>query len=161
MDDWSFWVGVMISLPIAILANFLTPILKRRIDNAGEKKLKVRKEELEREFNKVQNFIKNPSLLSSYLISIVIKTTFVGALAGIIVGLLSLFSQWQDRVGVLPISWDVHDIFNFLMIIVSVSVSVVIFQLCDEGIKAYNRVNNFEKYKNRVQKQISDMDKNT
>ncbi len=103
--------------------------------------------------------MKNPSLLSSYLISIVIKTTFIGAFVGIIAGLLQLFRQWIDGSDAFNFMWDVHDVFNFTLIVISVSVSVVIFQLCGEGIRAYNRVNNFEVYKERYQKQIQEIEK--
>ena len=159
MEDLSFWVGLMIAIPLAIFANLVTPIVKRKIDGAGEKKLKAKRKTLEEEYNQIQNYLKKPSLLTSYLISIVIKTTFVGAFVGIIAGVMQLFRQWLDGSDAFSFMWDVHDVFNFILIIISVSVSVVIFQLCGDGIRAYNRVNRFEEYKVRYQKQIEEIDK--
>ena len=161
MENLTFWIGLALSVPLAIIANLITPKIRNLLDTVDERKIKKKIQILESDLKTITNYKDNPAEVSAYLLSIIIKTTFLGAFVGVITGTTVIFKQYFT-VKIFPnASLSVNDLFTFFIVIVSISSSLVIFKLCEEGIKTYNRYSNFTEYSERVLKEIEQIKNGT
>ena len=87
-----FWIGLLVSIPIAIATNLVTPKIQRWLDRNNKRKALEKTKNLLAEFNEVEIYRNNPHEFTQYLIYVGIKITFIGSLVGIIVALPYMIS---------------------------------------------------------------------
>lgn len=159
MDNLTFWFGLFLSIPLAIFANIATPFFTKILEKWSRKKSFEKAKNIQKEYDQVINFHQNRSEFYEYLLSVIIKTTFLGAFLGIIAGATALINEaisfiYKNTPLTGPFIYKIPELTKFSLIMFSLMVSILMFQFCYEAVKMVNRVKNIEEYKAKVKEHL-------
>lgn len=143
-----FWIGVVLSVPIGILTGIATPWFQKIFDNWNKSKLtKSRKNSFE-EYQRVKMYKTSKEDSTHYYLSVIIKTTFIGAFVGLFSGALFVLGELVSQTG-----------FGFQTILYSLGQfaalvgSLLIVNICRPAMLMWTRLRNFDEYENDLRKQ--------
>lgn len=103
MSD-EFWLGLLLSIPIGLAVNLGSPFVARRMEGRSEAVARRREAERE-EFRQIaDNLAGDQSAYYTYLLTAVLRTTYIGALFGLMGGLLAALGQAANTVNIFFVS---------------------------------------------------------
>jgi hypothetical protein len=137
VQDYKFLLGLFLSVPLAVVANILTPRVEKRLSHYNSKLQRERTIKIKQELEKVREMVENRQSLIEYLLLYLIKS--------ITIGFIVIF--WVVLFYSIPIMNTWGDFFANLLILIS---SIIIINLGVETIDIYKKVKNFENYQNMV-----------
>ena len=153
--ETGFWLGLLFSIPISILANLFTPTVQAWLDARNRKRSLERTKNLQQEYYQVKQFREDRSEFREYLIWIVIRTTFVGSLVGILASFVFAVPSFFD---ILDLDYEQTRVVRNLLYAAGQFVSLVggllIVNLCSSALKVYYRVKNFEAYEESINQHV-------
>ncbi|WKZ39995.1 MAG: hypothetical protein QY328_17185 [Anaerolineales bacterium] len=148
----SLLIGVIISIPIGILTNILTPIIQDKIEKATLSTQTKKLERLRREFNTVQELHETPNLflttLAKNLISALRTILLSIAIIFIVLGFFILNEYFEVNI-------------RSLVVLIAIYFLVVFGEYNQAGkfTDTILRLLNYEKYKVDIASQISELEK--
>jgi hypothetical protein len=101
------------------------------------------------EYREVLSYLRQPHAFTQYLVSVAIRTTFIGAAVGIFTSLL--FALQASEIG-----RDLERSFGTLAQIVTIVTSIIIVRICRPALKLWYRVRNFDSYVQKIPAEIRD-----
>ncbi|MGZ8175890.1 MULTISPECIES: hypothetical protein [Methylobacter] len=129
LSEVSFWWGIALAVPLAIIANLLTPLFFKAIgyfSTAAKKKINLI-EQQERKMASV--FAKNKPEYSSYQFNQVMKFAIIGAFSGLFGG---VFASGAHLVFILDIPELFGQIFFILSQMVAIISAIVTLKYCEK-----------------------------
>lgn len=144
MTEASFWIGLLIAIPLSILANILTPRAQKWLDRRSETKQSKRAGTLRSEHAQVAALVEDQRKLHTYLLMVVVRATYIGSLVGIITGLIWAVNSFISYNEFISGAAQILAVFGAIMIV----------RVCGEGMQVALKVQNYPSYKERVEKQL-------
>src|SRR4051812_20601475 len=86
----SFWVGIALAIPLAIVANLLTPKAQAYLDRRNTTKAALRRAAAERDEQEVRNLARNPEALKEEMLAALLRLAYIAALFGLLASVPSL-----------------------------------------------------------------------
>ena len=139
MDIW-FWLGLALAIPLSILANIYTPRVQSYLDERRERISSKRFEKVKKEFEEIKYYFENKSELRNEMLAVMIRTTYILSLVGIISGLANIPSFQIDYDKQL-----LYTLFAVLPLFISIIGALVIVKICSDAMKLYSKVKGFKK----------------
>jgi hypothetical protein len=156
MDEISFWLGLLLAIPLAIAANLLTPQIQSWLDERNKNKALARTKDLQTEYELIKSYKTSREDFREYLLWIVIRTTYIGSLIGIFAGLAFGIPNLFDIVGNYDRGWEiVRSIFFIGGQALSILGALLVVNICNNALQVYLKVKNFEAYEISVQRNLS------
>lgn len=156
MKDYGLWIGLLLSLPLSILANILTPKFQSWFDSRNRKKSLQKNRNLQAEYEKVVKFKNDRQSFHEYLFWVVIRTTLIGSLLGVFAGIIFAIPNIFD---ILEIPYSEIDFIRNTLYALGQSMSVIgalmIVNTCSTALRNYYKVKNFDEYEKFVKENIS------
>jgi hypothetical protein len=152
-----FWIGLLLSIPISILANLFTPRIQVWLDSRNKKRALARTKNLQREYDQTRKYRENRGEFREYMLWVVIRATFVGALTGILTSLAYMIANFYqfsviDSMGSFRFSSLLFVAAQFLSLIGT----LLVVNICSSALKVYYRVKNFEIYEESAKKNLAE-----
>ncbi len=155
----AFWIGLLFSIPLSIFANLVTPRVQRWWDSKSEQRASARTKDLRAEYQQVKLFRSSRDEFHEFLLWVIIRTTFVGAVLGIVAGIAFLIPEVFDSV------WIGYDttmglrVFRSTFYVISQTISIIgtllIVNICKNALSIYSKVRAFDEYEASVREYIS------
>jgi hypothetical protein len=147
----SDWLGLLLSIPIGVCTALATPWIQRRLEEKGKHRAMVKSRNAHAEYSSVLYYKTNPQEFTQYLIHVAIKTTFIGALMGVISGLSFVVAQLVDAPGVgFNNSHMLQTVFYATGQFVALIGSLMIVNICRPALATWTRVRNFDAYERAI-----------
>lgn len=131
LTDYKFLLGLFLSLPLAITANILTPKFEKFLSQRNQKIPRRRLEKIKKEFSQIKDYTENRTLLTEYLLVVLIKSIALGFL-------IIFWAQFFEFLRVSP--------FSTLFILLG-SIAIANWNL--DALKVYSNVKNFDEYEKK------------
>jgi hypothetical protein len=148
-----FWIGILLSIPIGIATSLITPWIQRKIDEQDKRRSLAATGRLVQEYERIRAFRSDPHEFTQYLVQVVIRTTFTGALVAVFAGLMVALGQ-----ATIPlrrsIAFDVDFVRTAIFILaqfVSLLGSLLIINICRPALRAWTKLKNFDEYSASVE----------
>lgn len=152
-NNW--WISLILAIPLAIIANLITPLVSDRISNYSEKNAIERISSLKEEYNEVKYYHENKTELTLYLNHAIIQMTVIGAFTTIASALLFFIQGIAKKI--FPNRSNIPKISGFSVFFsIMLIVPVLIFTIGNKAIKTYNNVKNYEKYEKVILEKIKE-----
>jgi len=91
--DSGFWIGLALAVPLAILANLLTPRIQSKLESWTGRRSDRRRRAIEQDHRQAELFSANPGELAAYQLSQLLWIAFFTALFGLVSGGLTVAGQ--------------------------------------------------------------------
>jgi hypothetical protein len=156
MSDSGIWVGLLLSIPLSILANVATPRVQRWLDARNRTRALQRTAGMASELAQVTRYVKDRGEFREYLLWTIIRTTFVGALCGIISGLIFVIPRILpfDRMSE-GLSFAQNAAYSGGQAVGIVG-ALLIINICRAALKTYYNVTNYSEYEAHVVRHLND-----
>jgi hypothetical protein len=159
--EFSFWLGLLLSIPISIAVNLWTPRLQLYLDKRQETVSFKRKAKLFREYSEIVSYIFNTDKFNREMVVAIVRTTYVASLTAIIPPILELaigsamtlrepIRLYGDEVGIASL------IIQGIAQSISIIGSLIVVQICSRVIRLYSKVNGFVEYNKQMRQLLSD-----
>ncbi|EIU6827838.1 hypothetical protein L5176_004434 [Vibrio parahaemolyticus] len=157
--DINLWISILFAIPLAIVANIFTPKVQSWLESRGKKRSKARVTQLKTELEQLKYYKANPELFTQYLLGVVIKTTFVGSIIGIIAALAYMITR---------VAKDFFYVYDYLYIdvlevvlqfssqIVSMFGAVIIINICGNALRVMHSMKNYIAVSEQLECQITE-----
>ena len=156
------WISVLLAIPLAIVANLLTPKIGRwfdsRLETTRHRKLEKTKrsraaqlKHLTEELDSVRKFHTDRFRLSEHLLHVLLQIAGLGALASVYGGMFSFVGEigrWDGPLGIVGRTGGQ---------VITLLTSLLIFQLALRAMKLRRRVRDFDKYEAETQRMIDEL----
>lgn len=142
-----FWIGLLLSIPIAIATNLATPRIQKWLEVSSKKRAVEKTKDLQEEYQRILVYVNNPDEFTSYLLFVVIRTTLIGSVVGIISGLAYVAGQLSSSL------FYVYEISGFIYAaaqIISIIGALMIVNICRTAASTWYKVKNFDRYQQTV-----------
>jgi len=140
-------LGLLLSVPIGIATGLVTPIIQRWLESKGkERAFRFARRTLQ-ELEIVTFYREHPADFTQYLVQVAIKTTFIGALLGVLAGLFFVTGQLLTTV---PLRHVVPAFRDGLFVIgqfAAILGSVMIVNTCRSALAMWTKVRNYDEFK--------------
>ncbi len=94
MNDIVFFIlGLLFAIPLGVTANLYTPKFQRWIAVKSNKRAEKQRKNIEKAYLQIKEFHTDRTKLREYLLGVIIKTTLIGAIIGILAGILYAVPQ--------------------------------------------------------------------
>ena len=165
IKDQRVWVlGLILSVPLSILASYMKDgidwwLAERSIESA----LQLQAAILE-EFEHVETMYNDRSVFKEYLLWVAIRAIMVGALAGMVTSGFHIIGaafrvglRWRRFYIPREVGGEISLVFALIPSVVG---GLLVFDICSEGLTAFNRVNNFGEYNETVLQMLESLSEN-
>lgn len=157
-----FWISVFVAIPLAIVANLLTPPISRWFDKRLELN-QVRKTEiskrrrknqlvkLTKELERVRSFHQDRIKVIQYLLFILLQVAMLGAFASVYGGMFAFLGEaerWNSFLGMIGRTGGQ---------LITLIVPLLIFEICQKAITLQRRVVNFDHYEKETLRMIESL----
>jgi len=132
-----FWLGLLLSIPLSILANLLNPKLETLWAHHSQHRAKKRLQKLRRDLDAVQRYRDNPQAFTEYLLIIVIKVAYA-------TGSVGVFSLVVDTF----IPGSIGLIASRLL---SILAGLLIVRVSSQALDTFQRVRNYDDYQKEIE----------
>ncbi|WP_416903038.1 hypothetical protein [Micromonospora echinospora] len=97
MKDFGFWLGLALSVPLSIFANFATPALGRLLSRGSKRWSNLLREKEARIDKKARWYMENPEGLTAFGIYVLVRSLYnlSGMLICVFLGILGIMLQLQ------------------------------------------------------------------
>jgi hypothetical protein len=153
-----FIAGLVVSIPLSIIANIYTPKVQNWLAGRSTTRLTRRVRELRSELDTISHYRDNRSSLNELLLGVILRTTYVGSIGGILAGALFIMGRTLSDAPIGSIyipniytEFTFNDIVTVLGQLTTVLTALIIVRLCSNGLKTLNRVQNFDSYQEAAQ----------
>jgi hypothetical protein len=151
------WGGAILSIPIGIATGLAVNPVQKWLENRGKAKAAIKLKDVKDQYERVLFYRLHPHLFTQYLLQTVIRTTFIGAAVGILLGIF----QAMTHAFLFTFPTVVRGPSNppQLVVIVGMGIlaqlttvvgSVLIIRYCRPAIQLWHQVKTFEEYVNSV-----------
>jgi hypothetical protein len=137
-NDSQFWLGVFLSVPIGIATGVVSPWVQRWLE---EKRALKRTRRVQAEYEAVVFYKRHPEEFTQFLVHVAVKTTFIGAMLGVVAGLVFTAASLLDNARLWPF-WPDRSLQAFLYgtgQFATVVSSVMIVNICRSGLWMWTR----------------------
>lgn len=138
-----FWLGLLLSIPLSILANILTPKLESLWAHHSQRRAKKRLQKLRRDLDAVQRYRDDSQTFTEYLLITVIKVAYVTGSAGVVAILVNTFIDKAFAV--------------FASRLLSILAGLLIVRVSSQALDTFQRVRNDDD----LQKEIEQLTEQT
>ena len=147
MEITTLIVGTLLAIPIAILANILTPRIQKLLDGFSKNRALARSKRVEQEYQQVKGFRESGGDFLQHLAGVMIKAFYITIFITVM-GNLSL------SIPALCTALDLNDMemrpfFTTMVIIAQLLLvfgGVLVLNLCSAALRTFYRVTHFEAY---------------
>lgn len=149
MADYTFWLGLAMAIPLSVTANLFTPILQKKLEERSNSVTAKQRNRILTEYALVLKFQKNRNEFLEYLVLVVIRTTYVGAIVAVAI---SLFAYVPQLLAFLPVRWlvDLRLITLVPAALLSVVCAAAISSICGEALQVSRSLRRFSAYRSEV-----------
>lgn len=156
-DRTTFWLGLLLAIPLSILANLLTTPVQNAIARYNDERARQRVVQLQAEYKRIELLYGNRSDFHEYLLSVIINTAFVTSLTASMSYLLFMSVGVLHRLGpktlrlkrLLDVLRELFQGLGFAVLLVG---SLLVVNISKEALRTYYNVRNFDSYKQSVPK---------
>jgi hypothetical protein len=149
-----FVLGVLVSIPVAVLAPFLSTALQKRLSKRSEKQANIRADLLEKEYAEARKFHDDPIAFIIFIgVRILVLTVFwIGqGIVDVVFGFLSNGAYLAQGIvaSSTTVTLNFNDIGSIINVIASLADVIFLTLLFRYGIRAYRilkRIRNFRDY---------------
>ena len=145
--DFGFWIGLAVSIPLAIIANLMSPKIQIWIDNRSKIGTLKKTKRLKEDYLKAKYYIEHRDEFREYLLFIIIRTTYIAFIVGIISGFGALSPELIRPYSIGSAVYSIAQMF-------SIFGALAIVRICSLAIRNYNKIKNFKDYEQFVIKTI-------
>lgn len=142
--DASFWIGLVLAIPLSIAGNMMTPRAQQWLSQRSSTRRHKRHERLVSEFEQVRKFADDRARFNTYLLTVVLAATFVGSAVAIASG-----AVWA----VAYVTGSDQVLFSFGQVI-GVLGAIFISKVCVDAMRVSARVSDFQAYKASVEAEL-------
>lgn len=159
LSDKRLWVlALILSFPMGVLSSLTASWLENYWAERNKEAATAQIYTLEEKLIEVEKLAKNQFAFRDYLLFVVIKTTAIGALVGVLSGLFFaaptvLNTVWKKA------SSRLMDVFHTAGFLVSLIGGLMVYFIASDGIETYLQVTSIEEYKTSVAEQINLLNK--
>jgi len=154
------WISILLAVPLAVLANLLTPRIRDWLDRRAQRTAAQRRRRtveqarseiarLHTELERLSTFTSDPHQYHCFLLEILIRATLYGAMAGLYAGLLFATASWLGIGDFWNLAGNLQGYIYTAGQIVSLIGFTMVFRTCWQGLSVIRRVADFP-----MQKQI-------
>lgn len=145
--DTSFWIGLAAAVPLSVLANLFTPKIQQALARKSKARAFRRSAQIKAELEEIERLTSEPGRLQTFLLESVLLITLLTSAVGVISG---LFFAFANMYGASPY-------LTALGQFVAVGGGVGIMRECLDVLRKSRRARDTEKYKVKVQKELSEL----
>jgi len=152
-----FWVGIFLSIPIGILTSLITPWIQRKLDESGKQRALTQSKNIKAELTIITQYKNDPTSFSQYLLHIIIRTTFIGSVIGIVSGVLFAFGQLLNGLRssmIMPLDLGAVEIIRNMIFfcgqLVVLMGAIMIVNTCRPALSKWTKVHNFDEFQQRA-----------
>lgn len=151
MNSGTDWTGLLLSIPIGIVTGLITPPIQRWLQARGKDKALKDLARAREELAEVTYYVENPHIFTQYLVQVAIRTTFIGAVLGILGGVAFMFGSTPLS---LSFTWgvDLQLVFIAAGQAATTMGSVMIVGICRPALRLWTRVRNYDEYANEFKR---------
>jgi len=153
------WIGAILSVPIGVGTSLAMPVIQRKLDERGNRKVLAESNRVRTEYEEVLFYHQNPVLFTQYLAQVAIRTTFISAAVAIFAQLISALGSGlylvSREIPVAQIEQPTLALSILSQLVFMIS-SILIVSITRPALGIWRRVRQFEKYANTVPKDIRD-----
>jgi hypothetical protein len=138
-----FWIGAALSIPIGIAVNLASPAISRGLESRSESA--ARKRETDRAYRQqtVLEYARDTPSFHAYLLNAVLRTTYIGALFGILGGVLVTAGQALGAVDLYPLeTYSFERLFYLLAQIVALMAAILVLTIARNALITIKEVQN-------------------
>ena len=139
--DTSFWIGLVLAVPLAVVGNLLTPRAQKWLSRRSTVRLDKRRQVLRKEFERVQLLAADSAKFNAYLLTVVVAATFVGSVVAVCSGAIAAIAYVSNSDRLLFAFSQFTAIFG----------GIFIASICQEAIRTSARVRDFADYKSSIE----------
>lgn len=142
-----FWLGLLLSVPLSIAANVVSPAVQRWVERFSQTRAQARQDKIEEEERRAKEFVADRGRFREYLLFTMIKLYLTGALISLFAGLFfvapTLFQAIQPQLS-RDIPYHLAALIRGVLLATgqaaSVIGSIVILNLCKAAVSMYYKV---------------------
>ncbi|MDI9634515.1 hypothetical protein QQ054_02015 [Oscillatoria amoena NRMC-F 0135] len=142
IQDYKFILGLLLSLPLAIVANLLTPRIEAYWAKNNRRARQKQLEKIKQEYERLKIFNEHRYLLTEYLLLTIAKTLALGAIV--------IF--WNQMLT--PLSAIIGGILRILILISSLFIAMINL----EAIETYQKIKDFTNYEKTTKDLLINLD---
>ena len=150
---------MFLSVPVAILANFLTPIIQKLIEKNSTQRAMKNSKNISEEYAVIKNFKEDPDVFKVHLFDVIITSIYLTTMSLMTIFLL-LFIQFalvgdilvvdtltEDNIRLTRFALHLISMFSVVAFLFS---SLSVINLCRKAWRTIVKVRNFEEYEKEV-----------
>lgn len=152
-------ITILLAIPLAIIANLVTPKVRDIIDSRAEKSQIKKKEATEKsrasslaritkELEAIREYKNDSQKYYSYLLEVMIRATLYGAMTGLYAGMLSALAYFMRN------SDFSRDMIVTMAQLIGMLGSMLIFMVSWQGLKVIRRVQSFDAFETEANEKI-------
>jgi len=155
----NWWLSLFFSIPLAIVANLLTPRVQSLLDSHSRQSAERQLESAVVQLERTAHFVNFPDEFTQYLLMVLIKIAALSAILTI-VSMLSIFAprilrRILNRSGSSKINWgEVFGVVSYLAILM---VSLQIVSVSMSALGDYERVKTFAANRTIMEQKMKDL----
>lgn len=132
-----FWLGLLLSIPLSVLANILTPKLETLWAHHSQRCAKKRLQKLRRDLDAVQRYRDDSQAFTEYLLITVIKVAYVTGSVGVFSIIVNTF---------VPGSFS-----SIASRLLSILAGLLIVRVSSQAIDTSQRVRNYDDFQKAIE----------
>jgi hypothetical protein len=127
------------------------------LDRHSKARALRRTHNVQEEFKRVTQYHEHPEEFTQYLVYTTIKTAFIGAVVGILAGVLFVFGQfvgavrWSDMGGSLG---RIRELLFLAGQLLGTMGTLLVITICRKALTTWQRVKNYDEYKSAVSQHL-------
>lgn len=152
------WISVALAIPLAVVANILTPKIQNRFDTYLQNYSKVRTKQkikdkelqltkLQQEILELKVYRDNKAEFNNVLLIALIKIAIYGAMLSLYNGMF--FALKYLSIAHVDLGKAALDTLSLFVQLSTLVVAVIIFNTCSKSLRTYSKVKNFADYENK------------
>lgn len=152
------WISIALAIPLAVVANILTPKFQKRVDsylqNYSKVRIKQKIKDKELQLSKLQEEVlelkiyrDNKAEFNNVLLIALIKIAIYGAMLSLYNGMF--FALKYLSIAHVDLGKTALDTLSLFVQFSTLLVAVIIFNTCSKALRTYNKVKNFDDYENK------------
>jgi len=93
----TFWIGLALAIPLAIIGNLLTPWVQSWVARRSEAAAAKRERITAAQRARIEHYVAQPERLYIYLLSVLLATTLLTSLCGILAGAFFIAGTFEQN----------------------------------------------------------------
>jgi len=144
--ELSFLVGLVLAIPLAVVANLITPRVQGWIDKRSRRAMQKKSFRLQEEYLRIAQLRSTREGLSEHLLTVLLRVALVGALFGVV----------TSAVYALGYLFQMQYAFVAAAQVFAILGSLIVLGICTTAFKEHAKVKNFVEYRDFVEKELGE-----